>query len=226
MKWSRAARWWPSSTAAHHLRCGGAAARRDRAGDRSGRPVRRLLHRPPRPGHRAHRRGHGRPAGLRPGAGLRGPQRPRRPAPRPVAGHRRRQARGQAPRTALALAGKSTLNRLELPPSAPSRYKKIACRRGDRTPLRDLFLQAHTPPPEQIVLDLDATDDPIHGHQHGRFFHGYYECYCYLPLYIFCGDHLLAASCGPPTSTPQPAPSSSWRGSWPRSGRAGRGSRS
>jgi hypothetical protein len=48
-------------------------------------------------------------------------------------------------------------------------------------------------PPKEIVLDLDATDDPIHGRQEGRFFHGYYDCYCYLPLYIFCGDHLLAA---------------------------------
>ncbi len=48
-------------------------------------------------------------------------------------------------------------------------------------------------PPKQIILDLDATDDPLHGHQEGRFFHGYYDCYCYLPLYVFCGRHLLAA---------------------------------
>jgi hypothetical protein len=56
-----------------------------------------------------------------------------------------------------------------------------------------LFLEAHGRPPERIILDLDATDDPLHGHQEGRFFHGYYDCYCYLPLYIFCGRHLLAA---------------------------------
>jgi hypothetical protein len=56
-----------------------------------------------------------------------------------------------------------------------------------------LFLEAHSKAPKQIILDLDATDDPIHGHQEGRFFHGYYDSYCYLPLYIFCGRHLLAA---------------------------------
>ena len=57
----------------------------------------------------------------------------------------------------------------------------------------DLFVEAHAKPPKQIILDLDATDDPLHGHQEGRFFHGYYDCYCYLPLYVFCGRHLLAA---------------------------------
>ncbi len=57
----------------------------------------------------------------------------------------------------------------------------------------DLFLDAHAQAPKEIVLDLDATDDPLHGHQEGRFFHGYYDCYCYLPLYVFCGRHLLAA---------------------------------
>ena len=57
----------------------------------------------------------------------------------------------------------------------------------------ELFLDAHDRPPKEIVLDLDATDDPLHGHQEGRFFHGYYDCYCYLPLYVFCGRHLLAA---------------------------------
>ena len=60
-----------------------------------------------------------------------------------------------------------------------------------------LFLEAHTTPPEEIIIDLDATDDPLHGHQEGRFFHGYYDCYCYLPLYIFCGRHLLAAKLRP-----------------------------
>jgi Transposase DDE domain group 1 len=100
-----------------------------------------------------------------------------------------------------ALAGKSTLNRLELSPVAAdqqSRYKKIVCRTHDVERLFvTLFRQAHAQPPEQIVLDLDATDDPIHGHQLGRFFHGYYKNYCYLPLYIFCGDHLLLARLRP-----------------------------
>ena len=85
-----------------------------------------------------------------------------------------------------ALAGKSTLNRLELTPvgaDRDSRSKKITCRTRDvERLLVTLFLQAHERPPERIVLDLDATDDPIHGHQLGRFFHGYYEGYCYLPL--------------------------------------------
>jgi hypothetical protein len=95
------------------------------------------------------------------------------------------------------LAGKSTLNRLELTPAdatAASRYQKIVADPDaiDRLFI-DTFLQAHATPPEQIVLDLDATDDPLHGHQEGRFFHGYYGEYCYLPLYIFCGEHLLCA---------------------------------
>ena len=60
-----------------------------------------------------------------------------------------------------------------------------------------LFLEAHARPPNQIILDLDATDDPLHGHQEGRFFHGYYDCYCYLPLYVFCGRHLLLAKLRP-----------------------------
>jgi DDE family transposase len=100
-----------------------------------------------------------------------------------------------------ALAGKSTLNRLELTPvgaDEDSRYQKITCRTHDVERLFvTLFLQAHSRPPERIVLDLDATDDPIHGHQLGRFFHGYYKSYCYLPLYIFCGDHLLCARLRP-----------------------------
>ncbi len=93
------------------------------------------------------------------------------------------------------LAGKSTLNRLEhAPAGGPGRYHKIG---HDGAAIEalfvDLFLEAHAKPPREIVLDLDATDDPVHGHQEGRFFHGYYDCYCYLPLYIFCGRHLLAA---------------------------------
>jgi hypothetical protein len=99
------------------------------------------------------------------------------------------------------LAGKSTLNRLELTPvgaDADSRYKKITCQTHAVEQLFvALFLQAHRRPPERIVLDLDATDDLIHGHQLGRFFHAYYKNYCYLPLYIFCGDHLLCARLRP-----------------------------
>lgn len=95
-----------------------------------------------------------------------------------------------------ALAGKSTLNRLELTPvgaDPDSRYKKIAVRGREVEDLFvALFLQAYERPPEQIVLDLDATDNPLHGNQLGKFFHGYYRQYCYLPLYIFCGRHLLA----------------------------------
>jgi hypothetical protein len=98
-----------------------------------------------------------------------------------------------------ALAGKSTLNRLEQSPaSGDPRYHKVA---HDPTALAnlfvDLFVEAHDRPPRRIILDLDATDDPVHGHQEGRFFHGYYGCYCYLPLYVFCGRHLLAAKLRP-----------------------------
>ncbi len=92
------------------------------------------------------------------------------------------------------LAGKSTLNRLELSRPEPTRYAKLAAGPDAIAALFvDLFLDAHTSRPKQITLDLDATDDPLHGHQEGRFFHGYYDCYCYLPLYVFCGRHLLAA---------------------------------
>jgi hypothetical protein len=93
-----------------------------------------------------------------------------------------------------AVAGKSTLNRLELGGEVVTPYHKIG---HDPAAIEgvfvDLFLDAHARAPKQIILDLDATDDPLHGHQEGRFFHGYYDCYCYLPLYIFCGRHLLAA---------------------------------
>jgi hypothetical protein len=93
------------------------------------------------------------------------------------------------------LAGKSTLNRLEHAPAGePTRYHKIG---HDAAAIErlfiDLFLDANPKPPAQIILDLDATDDPLHGHQEGRFFQGYYDCWCYLPLYVFCGRHLLAA---------------------------------
>src|SRR3989441_4384958 len=92
------------------------------------------------------------------------------------------------------VAGKSTLNRLELSRLEPTRYHKISHNpTAIKRLLVDLFLEAHERPPSEIILDLDATDDPVHGEQEGRFFHGYYDCYCYLPLYIFCGRHLLAA---------------------------------
>ena len=92
------------------------------------------------------------------------------------------------------VAGKSTLNRLELSRGIATRYKKISHDPAAiETLFVDLFLEAHARPPKQIILDLDATDDPLHGHQEGRFFHGYYDCHCYLPLYVFCGRHLLAA---------------------------------
>jgi Transposase DDE domain group 1 len=97
-------------------------------------------------------------------------------------------------RDCAPVAGKSTLNRLELSRPVPSRYHKIS---HDPAAIEglfvDLFLGAHAKAPKQIILDLDATDDPLHGHQEGRFFHGYYDGYCYLPLYVFCGRHLLVS---------------------------------
>ena len=100
-----------------------------------------------------------------------------------------------------ALASSSTLNRLELSEpqrAARSRYKRIAAdgQALDRL-LVDVFIESHVKAPREIWLDLDATDDPLHGRQEGRFFHGYYGCYCYLPLYIFCGEHLLCARLRP-----------------------------
>jgi hypothetical protein len=95
-------------------------------------------------------------------------------------------------------AGKSTLNRFELSGEVATRYHKISHEGAAiEALLVDLFLEAHATAPDQIVLDLDATDDPLHGHQEGRFFHGYYDGYCYLPLYVFCGRHLLAAKLRP-----------------------------
>ena len=94
-----------------------------------------------------------------------------------------------------ALAGKSTLNRLEHTPKRNgSKYHKIDCDGAQVDALLvDLFLEAHARAPREIVLDLDNTDIPLHGAQEGRFFHGYYDNYCYLPLYVFCGRHLLLA---------------------------------
>ena len=112
-------------------------------------------------------------------------------------GESRRRERDQG----NALAGKSTMNRLELAKPADGgahRYHKIVY---DRDAIESLFvklfLEAYPTPPEEIVLDLDATDDPLHGDQEGKFFHGYYGHYCYLPLYIFCGEHLLLARLRP-----------------------------
>jgi hypothetical protein len=98
------------------------------------------------------------------------------------------------------LAGKSTLNRLELAGEAGTedRYKKVHYNADaiDRI-LVDVFLEAHAEPPQEIVIDLDATDLPLHGHQEQRFFHGFYYHYCYLPLYIVCGEHLLGVRLRP-----------------------------
>jgi hypothetical protein len=95
------------------------------------------------------------------------------------------------------LAGKSTLNRLELA-GRSERYHKISYWPEAFDKLQvDLYLESHKKAPEEIVLDLDATDIPLHGHQPERFFHGYYDSYCYLPLYIFAGDQLLCARLRP-----------------------------
>lgn len=96
------------------------------------------------------------------------------------------------------LAGKSTLNRMELGTGMLTRYKKITYWRDSVDELLvDVFLEAHSVAPQQIVLDIDTTDMAIHGNQEGRFYHGYYGHYCYLPLYIFCGDHVLCARLRP-----------------------------
>jgi Transposase DDE domain group 1 len=92
------------------------------------------------------------------------------------------------------LAGKSTLNRMELGAGTPDRYKKITFwKQAVDELLVRVFIESHPQAPEQIVLDVDTTDLPLHGKQEGRFFHGYYDTYCYLPLYVFCGDHVLCA---------------------------------
>ena len=112
-------------------------------------------------------------------------------------GETRRDARDRG----KALAGKSTLNRLELTPEGATsgdRYKKIVLdERKAADFFVEAFIRARREPPQDITLDIDATDDPLHGKQEGRFFHGYYMGYCYLPLYVFCGDHLLAAKLRP-----------------------------
>ena len=96
-----------------------------------------------------------------------------------------------------AIAGKSTLNRLELTPedaNEKSRYKKIVAE-GEKIDelMVAVFIESYQSAPSEVVLDVDATDDPLYGNQEGRYFHGYYSEYCYLPLYIFSGEHLLCA---------------------------------
>ena len=109
---------------------------------------------------------------------------------RDLEGARRKRERDRG----QALAGKSTLNRLERTTDGADRYKKIACDFGRIDELLlETFTAAQAKPPQQVVLDLDVTDTPLHGEQQGRFFHGYYRHYCYLPLYIFAGPHLLCA---------------------------------
>jgi len=101
---------------------------------------------------------------------------------------------GKAEPGEQALAGKSTLNRMELGDGRPDRYKKITFWRDAIDDLLvDVFLEAHTAAPEQIVLDIDTTDLALHGEQEGRFYHGYYDHYCYLPLYVFAGEQVLCA---------------------------------
>jgi hypothetical protein len=92
------------------------------------------------------------------------------------------------------LAGKSTLNRMELGAGVKDRYKKITFwKEGFDELLVKVFIEAQTQAPEQFILDIDTPDLPLHGKQEGRFFHGYYDSYCYLPLYVFCGEHVLCA---------------------------------
>ena len=120
------------------------------------------------------------------------------------------------------VAGKSTLNRLELGKEEPTPYHKIGHDpQAIEAAFVALFLDAYQHPPAQIILDLDATDDPLHGDQEGRFFHGYYDCYCYLPLYIFCGI-CSPPNCAAPISRPVPVRASRWRRSSPGSAPAGR----
>ena len=116
---------------------------------------------------------------------------------RDVTGARRKRRRDRG----HTLASASTLNRMELgEPQGASRdrYKRIVADPEALDGLLvDLFVESHARAPREIWLDLDATDDPLHGHQEGRFVHGYYGCYCYLPLYIFYGEHLLCARLRP-----------------------------
>ena len=110
---------------------------------------------------------------------------------------------GKAEPGSEPLAGKSTLNRMELGSGMPDRYKKINFWRDSVDDLLvNIFLEAHAQAPEQIVLDIDTTDLALHGRQEGRFYHGHYGHHCYLPLYIFCGDHVLCARLRPSSIGP------------------------
>jgi hypothetical protein len=110
---------------------------------------------------------------------------------------------GKAEPGAEPLAGKSTLNRMELGSGMPNRYKKINFWRDSVDDLLvDIFLEAHPQAPAQIILDIDTTDLALHGKQEGRFYHGHYGHHCYLPLYIFCGDHVLCARLRPSSIGP------------------------
>jgi Transposase DDE domain group 1 len=110
---------------------------------------------------------------------------------------------GKAQPGAEPLAGKSTLNRMELGTGIATRYKKVTFWRDSVDELLvDVFLEAHPAPPQRIVLDIDTTDMALHGNQEGKFYHGYYKHYCYLPLYIFCGDHVLCARLRPSSMGP------------------------
>ena len=112
---------------------------------------------------------------------------------------------GKAEPGSEPLAGKSTLNRMELGSGMPDRYKKINFWRDSVDDLLvNIFLEAHAQAPEQIVLDIDTTDLALHGHQEGRFYHGHYGHHCYLPLFIFCGDHVLCARLRPSSIGPAP----------------------
>ena len=115
-------------------------------------------------------------------------------------------------RRCALLAGKSTLNRLEhgVAGVIATAGSPATARRSRRCSWSSSF--AHTRPPQEIVLDLDATDDPL-SRQEGRFFHGYYDCYCYLPLYVVCGGHLLAAKLRRADIEPRPVRSRRWRAS-------------
>ena len=84
------------------------------------------------------------------------------------------------------MASASTLCRFENSVDAKSLWSLSSV-------LVDIFIESYKKAPEEIILDFDATDDEVHGKQEGRFFHGYYDQYCFLPLYVFCGEHLLAA---------------------------------
>ena len=124
-----------------------------------------------------------------------------------------------------ACAGKSTLNRLELSSVTQDKYRKTPVDEAAvEAFLVEQFIRVRGGKPKELVLDLDATDDPLHGEQEGRFYHGYYRCYCYLPLYVFCEGYVLGPSCGCRTWMAPKERSRRWSGSWDNCGRSGRSS--